>query len=55
MIQVLIAGSGSLEHDGKSYMPWSLIYVGHGEESLLACAGSGGLEALVLNFPRVES
>ena len=53
--QYYLVVNGSLEFEGESYRLWSLVFVGPGDESLPVCAGSGGLEALVLNFPKVES
>jgi len=47
--------NGSLELDGASYTPWSLVYAERTDAPLAVCAGARGLEALVMDFPRLEA
>ena len=44
--------NGDLDLDGASYTPWSMVYAERTDAPLTICAGSRGLEALVMNFPR---
>lgn len=50
--QFILVLNGSLELDGGEYPPWSPVYLSPGEPPLKLRAGAGGLEALVLDFPR---
>jgi hypothetical protein len=52
--QYYLVLNGSLDYNGDSYAPWSLIFAGHDDAPLKVCAGSHGLEALVLNLPRLD-
>lgn len=47
--------NGSLEHEQKSYGPWSLVHVGATEGPFKVQAGSKGLEVMALMFPRASS
>ncbi len=47
----VIVMNGSLEFDGQSLPPWSLIFVGHEDAAPLLQAGHEGLEAMVAVFP----
>lgn len=53
--QYYLVLNGSLEFAGASYAPWSMVYADRTEAPLEVHAGPRGLEALVLNFPRLEN
>ena len=53
--QFYLVLNGSLEYESASYATWSLVYAERTDTPLTICAGSRGLEALVLNFPRQEA
>ena len=46
--------NGSLELDGIDYPKWSVVYANSHDAALEPCAGAGGAETLVLEFPRTE-
>lgn len=53
--QYYLVVGGSLEYQDTTYRPWSLAFVKPDEQPLMACAGPLGLEALVLNFPKLAA
>jgi hypothetical protein len=53
--QYYLVLNGSLILDNADYALWSLIYVARTDAPLSVNAGPNGLEALVLNLPRVEA
>ena len=53
--QYYIVVNGSLQFEEVSYPVWSTIYASPADAPLDVCAGSYGLEVLILNFPRSES
>ena len=48
----VFVANGSLERDGESLPEWSMVYVEPGADALEIKAGSKGLEALIMQFPR---
>lgn len=50
--QYYLVMNGSLERSGESYPAWSVIFQDPAESALEVIAGSAGLEALILQFPR---
>ncbi len=52
--QYYLVLNGSLEFDGASYAPWSMVFADHTDAPLEVHAGARGLEALVMNFPRLD-
>jgi hypothetical protein len=50
----VFVGNGSLVHGGEELGPWSMVVVENVEDSFDIRAGSKGVEALVLQFPREE-
>jgi hypothetical protein len=48
----IVVGAGSLIHGGEELPRWSMIVVENVEESFTIEAGPGGVEALVLQYPR---
>jgi hypothetical protein len=53
--QYYLVLNGSLEHEQKSYGPWSLMFVDAAEEPFGVKAGSKGLEIAILMFPKASS
>ncbi len=53
--QFYLVLNGGLEHEGVAYGRWSMIYVDRRDEAFQVKAGAQGLEALVLNFPRLAA
>ena len=51
--QYVVVVKGSLLHDGKERRALTVAFVGPDEDAFRIHAGPDGLEALVLNFPRV--
>lgn len=47
--------NGSMNYNGASYPAWSNVFLDSAETPFEVCAGSRGLEALVMNFPRMEA
>jgi hypothetical protein len=47
--------NGALELDGARYEPWSVVHATAADAPLAITAGSGGLEAVVLHFPRATA
>jgi hypothetical protein len=52
--QYYLVLNGSLEFDAGKYSAWSTVFVSPGDAPLSFKAGPGGLEALLLQFPRRE-
>ncbi|MCT7376733.1 hypothetical protein [Chelativorans salis] len=52
--QYLIVLNGSLLLDGKSYEPYSLVFLRALDEAPLLTAGEAGLEVMVTQFPRED-
>ncbi|MBT5498125.1 MAG: hypothetical protein HOK54_20500 [Alphaproteobacteria bacterium] len=50
--QYLVVVSGMMTHDGKAFDCWSTIYVTPDEKAFEVQAGHGGLDLLLLEFPR---
>jgi hypothetical protein len=50
--QFYLVVNGKLELNGATYPAWSPIFVAPDEPALEVRAGSDGVEALVLQFPR---
>jgi hypothetical protein len=50
----LFVGNGSLVHAGEELPQWSMVVVENVEDSFEIRAGSKGVEALVLQYPREE-
>jgi len=48
----VFVGAGSLVHDGQELPKWSMVAVENNEAGYLIQAGSKGVEALVLQYPR---
>lgn len=48
----VFVGNGSLMNDGKDLPLWSMVVVENTEDAFEIRAGSDGLEAMVLQFPR---
>ena len=48
----VFVANGSLVRAGSDLPLWSVVYVDPGEEEFLIEAGHGGLEAMVLQFPK---
>lgn len=53
--QYLIVVKGSLLHERKEYRSLALVFVTPTEAPFQLHAGAGGLEAIVLNFPRPQT
>ena len=53
--QYYLVLNGSLHFDGANYPAWSSVFVGRTDAPLEVHAGPGGVEVLVLNFPRLEN
>lgn len=53
--QYYLVLNGSLHIGGASYPGWSAVYADPTEAPLELCAGPRGIEALVMNFPRIEA
>ena len=52
--QYLIVLNGSLLLEGKTYDPYSLVFVRSTDEAPILAAGEGGLEIMVTQFPRED-
>ena len=52
--QYIVVVKGSFMHDGKEHQALSLVFVKPEEGAYAMHAGAQGLEALVLNFPKVD-
>lgn len=53
--QYVLVLDGTLAHEGRSLPQWSCILVSPHAEGMALQAGSDGLSALLLQYPRVES
>ena len=53
--QFILVVKGSLLHDTRERPAMAVMFVRHDEKALAIRAGSQGLEALILNFPRVKA
>ena len=53
--QYIVVVTGSLLHEGRELQPISVVFIAPSEKAMRLQAGPSGLEALVLNFPRVSA
>lgn len=53
--QFLVVFKGSLLHNNKEHKAWAVVFIKPKEGPFQIHAGAGGLEALVLNFPRPKT
>ena len=51
----MLVSAGSLTHSGRSYAPWSCLFVAPEEGSATLQASGAGAEVLVLRYPRALS
>ncbi len=51
----MLVSAGSLVLEGRSYAPWSCLFVPPQEGAATLQAGEGGAEVLVLRYPRLAS
>jgi hypothetical protein len=47
--------NGALERNGQHYPAWSTVFVDSAEAPLAVNAGARGLEALILQYSRLDS
>ena len=52
--QYCLVANGTLRHGERELPLWSCLYLSRDEAPLRACAGTEGLELLVLQFPRAD-
>jgi hypothetical protein len=50
--QYILVLKGSLSHENKKYDAWALVFVDANESPYRIQAGEGGLQGLIMNFPK---